>query len=161
MGLLDIFQDCFGLTKGRNAKSSFVIDGVSPNGYDGLSKTPEMVVKSKDSCASSQYTPGDVWPKSSHQALCVVSKGTYKVVDDIAYPSIQSPNEIIIQTKAVGLNPIDWKAVDYNFCMPSFPWINGRELAGTVVQVGSNVEKFQVGDDVWASKLPCHRFEIW
>jgi len=41
--------------------------------------------------------------------------------------------------------------VDYNFCMPSFPWINGRELAGVVEKVGADVTGFKVGDRVWAS----------
>jgi hypothetical protein len=21
------------------------------------------------------------------------------------------------------LNPIDWKSVDWNFCLPAFPWV--------------------------------------
>lgn len=70
------------------------------------------------------------------------------------------PNEVIIRTKAVGLNPIDWKSVDYNFCMPSFPWIGGREVAGIVEEVGANVTDVKVGDRVWASMLPscCFNF---
>ncbi|RDW74810.1 hypothetical protein BP6252_05952 [Coleophoma cylindrospora] len=85
------------------------------------------------------------------KALCVVSKHTYSIARDIPYPSIESPDEIIIKTRAVGLNPIDWKSVDYNFCMPSFPWIGGRELVGVVAQVGTNVKGFKVADRVWAS----------
>ncbi|KAK6401836.1 hypothetical protein LTR95_019138, partial [Oleoguttula sp. CCFEE 5521] len=67
----------------------------------------------------------------------------------IPYPSIDNPNEVMIRIKAVGLNPIDWKSVDYNFCMPSFPWIGGREATGVVEAVGSNVHHLTIGDRVW------------
>jgi hypothetical protein len=157
MRLRDLLQGCFGLKKKHSEKTFFIIDGTSPNGYATPPKSPETFIKSQNSFDSSHSFPAEAYPKSPIKALCVVSKGTYKVITDIAYPSIESPDEIIIQTKAVGLNPIDWKAVDYNFCMPSFPWINGRELAGTIVQIGSNVKDFRVGDDVWASMFPYHR----
>lgn len=85
------------------------------------------------------------------KALCVVAKHTYGIANDIPYPSIDTPDEVIIRTQAVGLNPIDWKSVDYNFCMPSFPWIGGREVAGVVEEVGANVKNVKVGDRVWAS----------
>ncbi|KAL1907863.1 hypothetical protein Sste5344_006286 [Sporothrix stenoceras] len=83
--------------------------------------------------------------------LVVSSKHNQTVVYDIPYPKIDRPDEIIIRTKAVGLNPIDWKSVDYNFCLPHFPWIGGREVAGIVEEVGPAVTGFQVGDRVWAS----------
>lgn len=52
------------------------------------------------------------------------------------------------------LDPIDWKSVDYSFCMPKLPWVNGREMAGIVEYVGSEVEHVQVGQRVWTSRLP-------
>ena len=47
---------------------------------------------------------------------------------------------------AVGLNPIDWKGPDYNFGLPSLPWINGRDLAGVVVKAHRNLRRIRVGD---------------
>ncbi|KAI4596476.1 hypothetical protein KJ359_005230 [Pestalotiopsis sp. 9143b] len=36
-------------------------------------------------------------------------------------------------------------------CMPEFPWVNGRELAGVVEAVGSAVSNIGPGDRVWTS----------
>lgn len=87
-----------------------------------------------------------------NRALIVAAKKRYDIVDE-AFP-LYGEDEIVISTKAVGLNPIDWKSVDYNFCLPSFPWITGREMAGIVEEVGTNVSEFKVGDRVWTSKSP-------
>jgi NADPH:quinone reductase-like Zn-dependent oxidoreductase len=46
----------------------------------------------------------------------------------------------------VGLNPIDWKGPDYNFGLPSLPWINGRDLAGVVVKAHKSLRRIRVGD---------------
>jgi NADPH:quinone reductase-like Zn-dependent oxidoreductase len=64
---------------------------------------------------------------------------------------ICGPDEVILRNQAVGLNPIDWKSVAFNFCMPEFPWINGRESAGIVHAVGSNVQGLQIGQKAWTS----------
>jgi NADPH:quinone reductase-like Zn-dependent oxidoreductase len=89
----------------------------------------------------------------TNSALLVTAKGEYTLSDSFDYPSIQSPNEVVIRSHAVGLNPIDWKSVDYGFCLPSFPWITGREMAGVVHEVGSEVTGLNVGDLVWTSEL--------
>jgi NADPH:quinone reductase-like Zn-dependent oxidoreductase len=57
----------------------------------------------------------------------------------------------VISNHATGLNPIDYKSVDYNFCLPEFPWVTGREMAGVVEAVGSAVTDVKVGDHVWTS----------
>ncbi|PVH96034.1 GroES-like protein [Periconia macrospinosa] len=84
-------------------------------------------------------------------ALLVVSKGTYSLDTNHPRPTILHDNEVIIRTKAVGLNPIDWKSVAYNFCLPSYPWVIGRELSGIVTEVGSAVSDIAIGDEVWTS----------
>ncbi|PVH99766.1 GroES-like protein, partial [Periconia macrospinosa] len=78
-------------------------------------------------------------------------KHTYCVDDSFPVPEIQNGDEILIKNCAVGLNPIDWKSVDWNFCLPEFPWVTGREMAGVVAQVGENVTEFKQGDRVWTS----------
>lgn len=57
------------------------------------------------------------------QALVVARKGEYELCDSRRTPTIQRNDEILIRNCAVGLNPIDWKSVDYNFCLPEFPWV--------------------------------------
>ena len=37
---------------------------------------------------------------------------------------------------------------DYNFGHPSFPWTNGRDFAGIVVQIGKSVSRVKLGDVV-------------
>jgi hypothetical protein len=86
-------------------------------------------------------------------ALLVTNKGQYEIREAYPFPSLNHEGEVIIQTKVVGLNPIDWKSVDYGFCLPEFPWITGREMAGVVEKVGSEVTNLKVGQRVWTSRL--------
>jgi NADPH:quinone reductase-like Zn-dependent oxidoreductase len=97
-------------------------------------------------------------PKTRHpklpleqRALLVVDESTYELSSSYPVPRLASDNEVIIATHIVGLNPIDWKSVAYNFCLPAFPWITGRELSGTVVAIGSLVKDLSVGEKVWTS----------
>jgi NADPH:quinone reductase-like Zn-dependent oxidoreductase len=55
------------------------------------------------------------------------------------------PHEILIRVRSVGLNPTDWKSLDW----PSPPGVVvGCDGAGDVVKVGSAVKHIQVGDRV-------------
>lgn len=56
--------------------------------------------------------------------------------------------EVLVKNYYVGLNPIDWKGKKYGFGIYHFPWINGRESAGVVTEVGENVLNLKVGDEV-------------
>ncbi|KAG4220882.1 hypothetical protein PC116_g30639, partial [Phytophthora cactorum] len=84
------------------------------------------------------------------KALVVARKGEYEIRHDFPMPTV-GEDEIMIRGHYVGLNPIDWKSVDYNFCLPEFPWVTGREMSGVVAQVGSSVTSFKLGDYVWTS----------
>ncbi|KAF2768367.1 GroES-like protein [Teratosphaeria nubilosa] len=88
---------------------------------------------------------------STQQAFTVAAKRKYALVYDFPTPQIQHPREVMVRNHAVALNPIDWKSVDYNFCLPAFPWVTGRESAGVVVAVGDDVKCCKVGDKVWTS----------
>ena len=59
----------------------------------------------------------------TQQALTVAAKHTYKIDNAYPVPEIQDGDEILIRNYAVGLNPVDWKSVDWNFCLPAFPWV--------------------------------------
>ncbi|KAK4908254.1 hypothetical protein LTR49_022809 [Elasticomyces elasticus] len=153
MALRRLLLSCFG---GDNNKAPFIV------GVDDKFESSESIgVSVKDekpyTCRSQPSSSIEPVPickrRSTTRALCVVAKHTYELTSDIPYPSINTPDEIMIRTVSTSLNPIDYKSVDYNFCMPSFPWIGGREVAGTVEEVGSNVRDFKIGDRVWATRL--------
>ncbi|EJL22671.1 NADP-dependent oxidoreductase [Brevibacillus sp. BC25] len=62
------------------------------------------------------------------------------------------PDDLLISIKASGVNPVDWKVregllqADFPF---ELPLILGWDAAGTVTAVGTNVQDFQIGDDVF------------
>lgn len=60
---------------------------------------------------------------TTHSALRIVAKRTYALQDGCPIPEFQGEEEVMIKNFATGLNPIDWKSVDYNFCLPEFPWV--------------------------------------
>lgn len=114
-----------------------------------------LAVFDKKSIATTTTT--EVSLPITQRALTVASKKTYHVDDSYPVPEIQSGNEILIKTCAVGLNPIDWKSVDWNFCLPAFPWVTGGEMSGVVAQVGEDVTEFKEGNRVWTSELSSNR----
>jgi hypothetical protein len=59
----------------------------------------------------------------TQQALTVAAKHTYLLDKSFPVPEIENGDEVLICNYAVGLNPIDWKSVDWNFCLPAFPWV--------------------------------------
>lgn len=61
---------------------------------------------------------------------------------------VPSPTEIVVRNLLVGINPVDWKSVEYGFGIHGYPWINGRESVGVVVAVGEAVERFAIGSRV-------------
>jgi NADPH:quinone reductase-like Zn-dependent oxidoreductase len=63
------------------------------------------------------------------------------------------PGEVLVRVRAVSLNPIDWKlrsgAAKARFPL-SLPAILGRDVAGTVRELGEGVKGFAIGDRVFA-----------
>lgn len=144
---------------------------VSRTQYDIEGKNPGDSTDSQESIDSaSQFTtPSEskkitirdaiteipIQPLKTNRALIVASKGTYAFAD-LPYPETIGDEEVVIENRATGLNPIDYKSVDYNFCLPEFPWVTGREMAGVVVKVGGSVRGLKEGDEVWTSTSPYH-----
>lgn len=75
-------------------------------------------------------------------------------VKDAAYPH-PGPKDIVVQTVAVAINPIDYKIQDYNPAIGGkdieYPAILGADLAGIIVSVGSEVATRKVGERVMAN----------
>lgn len=72
---------------------------------------------------------------------------------DLPRPTIK-PDEILVQVHAAGLNPIDNMIRTGSFkpiIQLQLPATMGSDLAGVVVETGSRVTRFKVGDAVFAS----------
>ncbi|OTB12703.1 hypothetical protein K445DRAFT_369280 [Daldinia sp. EC12] len=71
-------------------------------------------------------------------------------VESTPYP-IAGDGEIIVKVAATAINPMDWYIQTLGeqlFAWLQYPYIGGSDVAGTVVEVGPNVNKFKVGDRV-------------
>jgi NADPH:quinone reductase-like Zn-dependent oxidoreductase len=74
------------------------------------------------------------------------------VLTDVLAPT-PGPRDILVDVRAAGLNPVDFKFREGKLraiLRPRLPLALGNELAGEVVAVGSRVERFRVGDRVFA-----------
>lgn len=72
---------------------------------------------------------------------------------DVPTPSIKSKNDVLIQIKAAGVNPIDVKirmGIMKETRPVEIPFIPGGEASGIIVAIGAGVSKFKVGDEVIA-----------
>jgi NADPH:quinone reductase-like Zn-dependent oxidoreductase len=81
---------------------------------------------------------------SSQKAVVHVEKGVSELRSDVPLPKVQD-NFIIVKTKAVALNPTDWKSIENS---PSKGAIAGCDYAGVVEEVGNGVKDIEVGDRV-------------
>jgi NADPH:quinone reductase-like Zn-dependent oxidoreductase len=73
-------------------------------------------------------------------------------VGEMSTPEPQA-DEVLIQIHAASVNPLDSKIKDGEFklILPyRLPLILGNDLAGVVVRVGSRVQRFKEGDEVYA-----------
>ena len=80
------------------------------------------------------------------------SSNELTVVDNYDEPDI-ADNEVLIETFATSVNPIDYKARQgalrgmFNW---TFPVVLGWDIAGVITKAGANVTEFSVGDRVFA-----------
>ncbi len=73
--------------------------------------------------------------------------------EEVEAPTIK-PDELLVKVHAAAVNPIDWKIRKGMLKIISgnkFPLILGFDLAGKVLEVGSQVTGFQVGDEIYGS----------
>ena len=73
-----------------------------------------------------------------------------KLEDGLAEQPQPKSNEVLIQIKASGFNPIDYQMLENELerKLISSP-ILGRELSGIVVDKGSEVTEFNIGDEIY------------
>jgi NADPH:quinone reductase-like Zn-dependent oxidoreductase len=73
-------------------------------------------------------------------------------VADVPHPELRD-DDVLVQIHAASVNPVDFKIREgkLKLILPyRLPFILGNDLAGVVVQVGSQVQRFKVGDEVYA-----------
>lgn len=85
--------------------------------------------------------------RTSLQLQLPQKAGQFEAVS-IPYP-FPTPGEICIRTKAIALNPVDWKRRDLGVLVDTWPVVLGIDAAGVVESVGDTVDGFNVGDEVF------------
>ena len=69
---------------------------------------------------------------------------------DIPEPVMTEPTQIKVRLRAAGVNPIDTKIRRNGLLGPGpLPAVLGCDGAGEVIEIGAEVDRFQVGDRVW------------
>ena len=71
---------------------------------------------------------------------------------DLPVPEIK-PGEILVNVKAAGVNPVDWKIREgyiKDLFPYEFPIILGWDAAGIVEQAGAEATRFKEGDEIFA-----------
>ena len=71
---------------------------------------------------------------------------------ELPKPTIKS-TDVLIRVHAAGVNPVDWKVREgylQSFLPYEMPLILGWDVAGVIVEVGSEVTRFHTGDEVFA-----------
>ena len=78
------------------------------------------------------------------------------VYEDAPRPEPKA-GEVLVRVQAVGINPPDWYLREGYKSLPpewqppvGFPLILGTDISGTVAAVADDVERFSVGDEVYA-----------
>jgi NADPH:quinone reductase-like Zn-dependent oxidoreductase len=74
------------------------------------------------------------------------------VLMDVPAPAPR-PRDILVEVRAAGLNPVDFKFRQGKLraiLRPKLPLVLGNELAGEVIAVGRDVKRFRAGDRVFA-----------
>jgi len=70
----------------------------------------------------------------------------------VSEPTLKQ-NEVLVQIHSAGVNLLDSliKNGDFKIFLPyKTPFVNGHDMAGTIIKVGSAVNHFKVGDEVYA-----------
>lgn len=85
-----------------------------------------------------------------NQAAWLVKSAKQLEVKTAPYTS-PGKGEIVVKNAALAVNPVDWVKLDAGsmiFRYMKYPFIHGSDIAGEVVELGSGVQRFKVGDRV-------------
>lgn len=90
--------------------------------------------------------------KTDMQAMVIHKYGNNPVQKEMMPLPSMNPYEVRVKIKAASVNPIDYKIRDGGLKLLlkfQFPLILGNDFAGVITEVGSKVEDFKVGDEVY------------
>ncbi|ARV60636.1 zinc-binding alcohol dehydrogenase [Nostocales cyanobacterium HT-58-2] len=92
------------------------------------------------------------------KAVVIRQYGSPEVLqyEEVEPPKIK-PDQLLVKVHASCINPVDWKIRQgmLRFITGNkFPMMLGFDLSGEVVEVGSQVTRFQPGDQIYASLSP-------
>ncbi|KAF3915565.1 Zeta-crystallin [Orbilia brochopaga] len=76
------------------------------------------------------------------------ANGDFQFAEDLAKP-VPGPNQLLVKPIYGAVNPVDEMMRTSGLLIPSWPWTPCCDVAGVVVQTGSDVNNFQVGDQVF------------
>jgi len=85
------------------------------------------------------------------RAIAMIDYGSGVALHELPAPR-PAPNELLVRVRASSVNRIDVLVaggVLKGMMEYEFPAVPGRDFAGTVEQVGAEVSRFEVGDDVF------------
>ena len=77
---------------------------------------------------------------------------------DVPVPQVKD-NDVLVEVHAAGLNLLDAKikSGEFKLILPyQLPLVLGHDVAGVITQVGKNVKKFKVGDEVYSRPADFH-----
>ncbi|APA05816.1 hypothetical protein SS1G_01812 [Sclerotinia sclerotiorum 1980 UF-70] len=77
----------------------------------------------------------------------------WQVVDDLEKP-VPGKHQILVKSLITGINPLDNLMRTTGLLIPSYPMVLGCDASGVVVETGSEVSKFRVGDAVFGCTRP-------
>ncbi|QPC72027.1 hypothetical protein HYE68_002779 [Fusarium pseudograminearum] len=89
-------------------------------------------------------------PTTQKAVLLYGAHQPYQLVEDYPVPADLQSDEVLIENRAVGLNPIDWRGPDFGFGLPDLPQVAGRELSGLLVHTADARCGWAKGDRVIA-----------
>ncbi|KAH8723024.1 oxidoreductase-like protein [Phaeosphaeriaceae sp. PMI808] len=82
---------------------------------------------------------------STQKAVVHESTGVAVLKTDVPLPKLTKDDWVLVKTKAIALNPTDWKSLTHRASPGS---IVGCDYAGVVEEVGKNVTGLKVGDRI-------------
>lgn len=90
------------------------------------------------------------------KSLCITRYG-FNIRESLKFLEIplgtMGPDDVLIKIKSASINPVDYKIV-YGmaliFHIPKRPFPIGFDLSGIVIKTGENVQRFNIGDEIYS-----------